>query len=102
MVVPVPLSPNEESQLWNYQVWLSPGGQSRILLRDFMIQVDGRPMHCILHLDQSEAPDFRDNNMLCTEGCFWHGNVLVVWANNDWPPHLVLDVQLLLDVLLRP
>ena len=100
MLVPVPLCRNDNPQLWDYGVWVSDLNQSSVLSRDFWYHDGGCRMHCILlYCDQDTAPSSSENQLLSSSARTWLGNILVVWANNEWPPGLVPDIRQILDVV---
>jgi hypothetical protein len=86
MVVPVLLGCNEDSRLWDYGIWLMAREQSRLSSPDFIYYEHNRRMHCVLlYCDQRDAPVSYRNGLLSGDLQLWLRNVLVVWANNDWP-----------------
>lgn len=100
MVVPVPLCSNDVPCLWDYDVWVSARKHSRVLARDFLYKRPGqkRYQHCVLiYSDQRDVPVSYQNVLLSTDKRQWLGNVLVVWANNDWPPGLIPDIEQIRD-----
>ena len=59
-------------------------------------------MHCILYyVDRSASAVHHRNDLLSEESDCWFGNVLLAWANNDWPHDIQLGADVVLDVLRR-
>ena len=101
-VVPVPLAPAEADHLWDVSMWLTDKSNTDIIrTKDFVLLHQGRRMHCIIyHLCQrTAAGGHARNRILCGGFRNWYGNVLVSWANNDWPPNLTPKEDDFLKVL---
>lgn len=104
VIVPVPLVPNDAKCLWNFATWLTDGDYPEdniIQTKDFVLLQKGKRMHGIIyHVNQHTASHIHPQNPLLSDGArSWVGNVLVVWANNEWLPHLRPEWKGLLKVL---
>jgi hypothetical protein len=104
-VVPVPLAPAETDHLWDVSIWLTDESNTDVICtKDFVLLQYGRRMHCIIyHLCQQTAADGHARNRIISSSFRnWYGNVLVSWANNDWPPNLTPKEDEFLNVLYSP
>jgi hypothetical protein len=104
VVVPVPLAPNDSERLWNYSVWLTDGTHAddgEIRTKDFIQCHQGKRMHCFIYYVRQETETYilPQNHHLSDESRKWFGNVLVAWANNDWPEKLRPKLDTLRDVI---